>query len=45
MPWLDGIGVTRALTGPGVPNLLQVVVVTTAPEMRDLVRSLGLDPP
>jgi DNA-binding NarL/FixJ family response regulator len=29
MPRLDGIEVTRALAGPGVPNPLRVVVVTT----------------
>jgi DNA-binding NarL/FixJ family response regulator len=29
MPRLDGIGVTRALAGPNVPNPLRVVVVTT----------------
>ena len=29
MPRLDGIGVTRALAGPDVPNPLRVVVVTT----------------
>ncbi|HST80366.1 MAG TPA: response regulator transcription factor [Kineosporiaceae bacterium] len=29
MPHLDGIEVTRALAGPGVPNPLRVVVVTT----------------
>ncbi|GII04484.1 response regulator [Planobispora takensis] len=29
MPRLDGIGVTRALAGPGVPDPLRVVVVTT----------------
>jgi DNA-binding NarL/FixJ family response regulator len=29
MPRLDGIGVTRALAGPDVPNPMRVVVVTT----------------
>ncbi|MDN3356941.1 response regulator transcription factor [Actinomadura sp. DC4] len=29
MPRLDGIEVTRALAGPGVPNPLRVVIVTT----------------
>jgi DNA-binding NarL/FixJ family response regulator len=29
MPQLDGLEVTRALAGPGVPNPMQVVVVTT----------------
>ncbi|MFY1690922.1 response regulator [Plantactinospora sp. WMMB782] len=29
MPRLDGIEVTRALAGPGVPNPLRVIVVTT----------------
>ncbi len=29
MPLLDGIEVTRALAGPGVPNPLRVVIVTT----------------
>jgi DNA-binding NarL/FixJ family response regulator len=29
MPHLDGIEVTRALAGPGVPNPLRVIVVTT----------------
>jgi DNA-binding NarL/FixJ family response regulator len=29
MPRLDGIGVTRALAGPNIPNPLRVVVVTT----------------
>ena len=29
MPRLDGLEVTRALAGPGVPNPLKVVVVTT----------------
>jgi DNA-binding NarL/FixJ family response regulator len=29
MPQVDGIGVTRALAGPGVANPLRVVVVTT----------------
>ena len=29
MPRLDGIEVTRALAGPGVPDPLRVVVVTT----------------
>lgn len=29
MPRLDGLEVTRALAGPGVPNPLRVVVVTT----------------
>ncbi|MBN6051632.1 response regulator transcription factor [Nonomuraea sp. RK-328] len=29
MPRLDGVAVTRALAGPGVPDPLRVVVVTT----------------
>ncbi|WP_204982037.1 response regulator [Streptomyces mobaraensis] len=29
MPMLDGIGVTRALAGPGAPDPLKVVIVTT----------------